>query len=140
MQHPFIRGAQGDLLSLVQRREQYRAKQPTKAPLAAEVSRLQQLASNTLPGTVRSEWNFADTIRGTVKGTSVSYDLDDIEDDEFVLPDLAEQERWANMHVDVEGDGPAQLIDHNSGEGSPDVDTYRGRYPLDSRDHQKEEG
>lgn len=33
-------------------------------------------------GTVRSEWNFDETIRGTVKGVPIELDLEDMSDDE----------------------------------------------------------
>lgn len=44
--------------------------------------------------TIKSEWNFDDTIRGTIKGVPVELDLDDMSDDEEW--DLKDQE------VDVE--------------------------------------
>jgi serine/threonine-protein kinase 24/25/MST4 len=44
-------------------------------------------------GTVRSEWNFDDTIRGTIAGMPVELDLGDLED---------EEEEWDLEHEEVE--------------------------------------
>lgn len=38
-------------------------------------------------GTMRSEWNFDETIRGTVKGVPVELDLDEMSDEEWDLQD-----------------------------------------------------
>lgn len=39
-------------------------------------------------GTIRSEWNFDDTIRGTIKGMPVNLNLDDMDDED------EEDEQW----------------------------------------------
>lgn len=66
----------------------WKSKQPKLAP-AQPV--------DELVATMRSEWNFDDTIRGTIKGAPVSFDMSD----EFEVP-----MDWANIQVDV---GPSEV-------------------------------
>lgn len=47
-------------------------------------------------GTVRSEWNFDDTIRGTINGVPINLNLDDMEDEE------EEDEEWELKDAEVE--------------------------------------
>ena len=49
-------------------------------------------------GTMRSEWNFDETIRGTIKGVPLQLDLAQMEDDEWDLEEEEaedENEEWA---------------------------------------------
>ena len=55
-------------------------------------------------GTIRSEWNFDDTIRGTVKGMPVELDLEEMsDDDEWDLKnqevDVEEGSAWGTSRV-----------------------------------------
>ncbi|KAL7420227.1 hypothetical protein Q5752_005194 [Cryptotrichosporon argae] len=90
LQHRFIRSARRttQLVDLVERYRQYRrqhapkASSPTKS-LNRQAAGLAGLTLNNAPGgTVRSEWNFDDTIRGTIRGVPVELDLTEMEDDE----------------------------------------------------------
>lgn len=49
----------------------------------------------TASGTVKSEWNFDDTIRGTIKGLPVNLNLDELGDEE-------EDEGWDLEDEEVE--------------------------------------
>lgn len=71
MKHPFIRsaGETSELSALVQRYflfQQQGKKTPTAAPDFGTVAG---------GGTLRTEWDFDETIRGTIKGAPVSFDL-----------------------------------------------------------------
>lgn len=50
----------------------------------------------TANGTVRSEWNFDDTIRGTINGVPINLNLDELEDEE------EEDEAWDLEDAEVE--------------------------------------
>lgn len=90
LQHRFIRGARrpAHLVELVKRHQLWRAKQkPSKNKNSPSKTLMRQaggLDGNTFNGngTVRSEWNFDDTIRGTINGVPVNLNLDDLEDEE----------------------------------------------------------
>lgn len=90
LQHRFIRNARrpGHLVELVQRYETWKAKQKSSRSKSSPSKTLARQAggfdANTLngSGTVRSEWNFDETIRGTVKGVPVNLDLDDMEEED----------------------------------------------------------
>lgn len=76
LQHPFIRaaGRTSNLSSLVHRYQVF--KQHGKKAAAA----IPDFGTVAGGGTVRTEWDFDETIRGTVKGAPVSFDLSALRD------------------------------------------------------------
>jgi hypothetical protein len=70
LQHPFIRSARktSDLAQLVRRYETFR-QQHGKPPAAVPET------GTIMGGTVNSTWDFDETIRGTIKGAPVAFDL-----------------------------------------------------------------
>ncbi|CAK9784659.1 Pkinase-domain-containing protein [Cutaneotrichosporon oleaginosum] len=74
LQHPFIRraGPTSDLESLVRRYLTYKANQKRKTPSKPDPATI-------MGGTVKTEWDFDDTIRGTLKGVPVQLSLEAME-------------------------------------------------------------
>lgn len=83
LEHPFIRaaGQTSQLASLVQRLLVFK-KQNSKGAAAVP-----DFGTVVGAGTVKTEWDFDDTIRGTIKGAPVAFDLsalrEDAEEDGF---------------------------------------------------------
>ncbi|WWD06048.1 hypothetical protein V865_004133 [Kwoniella europaea PYCC6329] len=102
LQHPFITSARSTshLVPLIERYQALRARSPDKKSNSPSKT-LNKLAAGlgnlTIGpgGTMRSEWNFDETIKGTVKGVPVSLDLEDLEDDN----------EWDYQDEDGDGDG-----------------------------------
>ena len=88
LQHRFIRGARrtSHLVELVDRYQSWKSKQkPSKNNSPSKTLNRQAGgydAATITNGTVRSEWNFDDTIRGTIAGMPVELDLGALDDDE----------------------------------------------------------
>ncbi|KAK8844573.1 hypothetical protein IAR55_006420 [Kwoniella newhampshirensis] len=88
LQHRFIRSARRttDLIPLINRYRAFRARSPGKASTPSKT--LNKLAAGlgglTLNGngTMKSEWNFDETVRGTMKGVPVQLDLEQMDEDE----------------------------------------------------------
>ncbi|WVF66496.1 hypothetical protein IAT40_001236 [Kwoniella sp. CBS 6097] len=104
LQHRFIRSAKrtSDLVPLIERYQSHRARSPGKPSTPSKT--LNKLAAGlgglTLNdnGTMKSEWNFDETIRGTIKGVAVHLDMDDMDDtDEDGEWDLPEDENWGTV-------------------------------------------
>ncbi|WVR03239.1 hypothetical protein IAU60_000230 [Kwoniella sp. DSM 27419] len=103
LQHRFVRSAKStsSLVPLIERYQSYRARSPAKPSTPSKT--LNRLAAGlgglTLvgdgAGTMRSEWNFDETIRGTVKGVPVQLDLQDMEEDDGW--DLPEEGTWGTV-------------------------------------------
>lgn len=55
-------------------------------------------------GTMKSEWNFDDTIRGTMNGVPINFNLDDMEDEagEEEVEEEQEDEAWDLRDAEVE--------------------------------------
>ncbi|WVQ64600.1 uncharacterized protein L199_002767 [Kwoniella botswanensis] len=101
LQHPFITSARSTshLVPLIERYQVLKARSPNKKSNSPSKT-LNKLAAGlgnlTIGpgGTMRSEWNFDETIKGTVKGVPVSLDLEDLEDND----------EWDYQDEDGEGD------------------------------------
>lgn len=79
LQHPFIVSARrtSHLVDLVQRYHKFQ-KQKSKSATAST----QDYKTVVAEGTVRTEWDFDETIRGTIKGVPVNFDLDSLKEEE----------------------------------------------------------
>ncbi|EIW73407.1 STE/STE20/YSK protein kinase [Tremella mesenterica] len=97
LQHKFIRSAPrtSHLAKLVERYQVYKANSPRKSTTISQTLTRQAAGHDgtTMIGneTMRSEWNFDETIRGTVRGVPVTLDLAEMEDDEW---DLNEEDEF----------------------------------------------
>lgn len=112
LKHPFIRSARSTprLVELVERYRAYKSKNPSK-PSTPSKTLNRQAAGFGLTmvnnGTMKSEWNFDDTIRGTVRGVPVELDLDDMSDDEewefkdqeVIVGDGQDGEGWGTTKI-----------------------------------------
>ena len=95
LQHPFIANAPSTkhLQKLIERYQSFKSRSPSRKQAVPSQSLNKQAMGfdgMTLKGTgtMRSEWNFDDTIRGTMKGVPVEFDLETMEeDDEWDLED-----------------------------------------------------
>ncbi|WVQ85148.1 hypothetical protein IAT38_007313 [Cryptococcus sp. DSM 104549] len=96
LQHRFIRSARrtSDLIPLVRRYQSFKARSPSpksSAPsktlnrLAAGLAGLTIDGSGAAGGTMGSEWNFDETIRGTARGVPVLLNLEEMEDEDWDL-------------------------------------------------------
>ncbi|OXG89179.1 STE/STE20/YSK protein kinase [Cryptococcus neoformans A2-102-5] len=92
LQHRFIRSAKKttDLIPLITRYQSYKSSHPSSKPNAAPSKTLNRLAEGlgglTIDGngygqgTMGSEWNFDETIRGTARGIPVNLNLEDMDE------------------------------------------------------------
>jgi serine/threonine-protein kinase 24/25/MST4 len=100
LQHKFIRGARRTfhLVELVNRYQSWKSKQkPSKnnSPSKTLSRQAGNYDASTVVGngTMRSEWNFDDTIRGTIAGMPIELDLGALDD---------EEEEWDLENEEVE--------------------------------------
>ncbi|RSH89583.1 hypothetical protein EHS25_002134 [Saitozyma podzolica] len=107
LNHRFIRSARStrSLVELIERHRAYRARNPAKQTTPSKTLNRQAMGitGGTVNGnTIRSEWNFDETIRGTVRGAQIQLDLaalSDEEDDGFDFDDDADDDErapWAS--------------------------------------------
>ena len=86
LQHKFIRSARSTsrLVELVTRYNAFRARSPAKKTTPSKtLSRQAGGGFGTITaGTLKSEWNFDETIRMTMKGAPVELDLAELSDDD----------------------------------------------------------
>lgn len=92
LQYRFIRSAKKttDLIPLITRYQNYKSSHPSSKPNAAPSKTLNRLAAGlgglTIDGngygqgTMGSEWNFDETIRGTARGIPVNLNLEDMDE------------------------------------------------------------
>ncbi|WRT63383.1 uncharacterized protein IL334_000288 [Kwoniella shivajii] len=93
LRHPFITSARSTshLVPLVERYQAFKARSPGKSSTPSKT--LNKLAAGlgglTIGpgGTMKSEWNFDETIRGTIKGVPVELDLENLQEDEWDYDD-----------------------------------------------------
>ncbi|WWC57774.1 uncharacterized protein I303_100309 [Kwoniella dejecticola CBS 10117] len=104
LQHPFITSARSTstLIPLIQRYQALRARSPSKSNSPSRT--LNKIAAGlgnlTIGpgGTMKSEWNFDETIKGTIKGVPVNLDLGDMDDDEWDYQDEEEEDgTWGTV-------------------------------------------
>ncbi|WWD22878.1 hypothetical protein CI109_107373 [Kwoniella shandongensis] len=103
LQHKFIRSARrtSDLIPLVERYHAFRARSPGKTATPSKT--LNKLAAGlggmtlNVNGTMKSEWNFDETIRGTMKGVPIQLDLDQMDEDDEESWDLQEDGGWGTV-------------------------------------------
>ncbi|ORY22135.1 kinase-like domain-containing protein [Naematelia encephala] len=87
LNHKFIRSARSTrhLVELVERYQTWRARHPSKTSTPSKTLTKQANGGFGMTlegGTMRSEWNFDETIRGTVRGTQVQLDLEDFDEED----------------------------------------------------------
>lgn len=109
LKHPFITRARSTsrLVELVDRYQAHKARHPSKSSSPSKTLNKQAagMGDTMLANeTIRSEWNFDDTIRGTVKGMPVELDLEEMsDDDEWDLKnqevDVEEGSAWGTSRV-----------------------------------------
>lgn len=95
LQHPFIVNAPSTkhLQKLIERYQSFKSRSPSrKQAIPSQSINKQAMGYDGMTlkgnGTMRSEWNFDETIRGTMKGVPVELDLETMEeDDEWDLED-----------------------------------------------------
>lgn len=111
LKHPFIRNARSTprLVELIERHRAFKSRNPSK-PSTPSKTLNRQAAGFGLTmvnnGTMRSEWNFDETIRGTVRGVPVELDLEDMSDeeewdlkDQEVMIGVEEGEGWGTTRI-----------------------------------------
>lgn len=124
LQHRFIRFAEKttDLIPLIARYQSYKSSHPSSKPNTTPSKTLNRLAAGlgglTIDGKgygqgmMESEWNFDETIRGTVTGVPVNLNLEDMdkgfededeEEDDWNVK-VAEIETWDGMVKENGGD------------------------------------
>ncbi|KAE8540535.1 hypothetical protein D1P53_003484 [Cryptococcus gattii VGV] len=124
LQHRFIRSAKKttDLIPLITRYQSYKSSHPSSKPNTTPSKTLNRLAAGlgglTIDGkgygqgTMESEWNFDETIRGTARGVPVNLNLEDMdkgfededdEEDDWNVK-LAEVEKWDGSVKENAGD------------------------------------
>ena len=108
LSHPFILKARSTsrLVELIDRYRSYRARHPPKQSTPSKTLNRQAAGPDGMTlmgeqtGTMRSEWNFDETIRGTFKGVPIELDLEEMSDDE----------EWDLRHEEV-------IVDPSEGRG-----------------------
>lgn len=117
LQHPFIRSARSTahLTSLIERHRLFRQQQGRIKSTPSRTLARQAMGSSglTISGssTMRSEWNFDETIRGTVKGVPLNLDLAGLSlesDEEWEAGSGADEDEdedeipWESVRVQVD--------------------------------------
>ncbi|ORX34920.1 kinase-like domain-containing protein [Kockovaella imperatae] len=111
LQHKFIRSARSTsrLVELVTRYNAFRVQSPAKKSTPSKTLSKQAGGGDygtITPGTIKSEWNFDETIRMTVRGAPVELDLTSMSDDDDEW-DLAEGSGTARVKGTVRANSRA---------------------------------
>ncbi|CAD6573899.1 MAG: hypothetical protein TREMPRED_000960 [Tremellales sp. Tagirdzhanova-0007] len=126
LQHRFVRTARSTsrLVELVERHRSFRSRNPSKASTPSKTLNNQAAGFGMTMvgnGTMQSEWNFDETIRGTVRGMPVTLDLAEIgeQDDErwMLEEEEGEEEKndlWGTTRVKRGGPLERSKIDNTS--------------------------
>lgn len=99
LQHRFIRTARSTsrLVELIERHQAFRKINPSKPSTPSRTLNKQAEGFGmTIVGnrSMKSEWNFDETIRGTVRGVPLQLDLAEMEEEEWDLEEKSGNTEW----------------------------------------------
>ncbi|WWC67143.1 uncharacterized protein I206_101050 [Kwoniella pini CBS 10737] len=108
LQHPFITSARSTshLIPLIERYQALKARSPSKSNSPSRTLNRIAAGIDNLTigpgGTMKSEWNFDETIKGTIKGVAVNLDLEDMQDDEWDYQNEEQDGTWGTVRERAE--------------------------------------